>query len=209
MIELTVAPSLQEYAASSASLVRLDPLVMTKQGLKAGDLVRVGTFRTTILARVDEPSSEDRGTGHIRLDRFQRQSLQARLYGKVEIERAEEQPVNRVRLIPAVDLGSTSAHHMEEHLKEELVEKRSPVAAGALLFLHFHHSVAGTLYQVAEVKPSPGIVTKETDVVLDAAPDGFQGGVAMQVTFEELGGLDREITMVKEVVQLPLQFPAI
>jgi transitional endoplasmic reticulum ATPase len=209
MIELTVAPSLREYAASSASLVSVDPTVMAKQGFKVGDVVRVATFKREILARIDEPGSEERGSGHIRLDRFQRQALQARLYGRVEVERAEERPVTRVRLVPAVDLGTASAHHVEEHLKEEMVESRSPVAAGALLFLHFHHSVAGTLYQVADAQPGPGVVTAATDVVLDAAPDGFKAGVAMEVTFEELGGLDREITLVKEVVQLPLQFPAI
>ena len=41
MLELNVAPSLREYAASSESLVAIDPAVMTKHGFKAGDLVRV------------------------------------------------------------------------------------------------------------------------------------------------------------------------
>src|SRR5450759_1709050 len=209
MIELTVAPSLREYAASSASLVSLDPAVMAEHGLKAGDLLRITTFRREILARVDASNDEDRGSGHIRLDRFQRQALQARLYARVELAPESERPVKKVRLQPAVDLSTASAHHIEEHLKEELVEQRSPVAAGALMFLHFHHSVAGTLFQVAEVQPGAGVVTDDTDVVLDAAPEGFKGSVALEVTFDELGGLDREIEMVKELVQLPLQFPGI
>src|SRR4051812_49272228 len=179
MLELNVAPSLREYAASSESLVAIDPAVMTKHGFKAGDLVRIATFQRDILARIDEPSLEDRGSGQLRLDRFQRQALAARLHSRVEVEAVKESAVTRVRLVPAVDLGTVSAHHMEEHLKEELVDKRSPVARGALLFLHFHHSVAGTLYQVAEVQPAAGIVTEATDVVLDSAPDAFKGGVAM------------------------------
>jgi transitional endoplasmic reticulum ATPase len=209
MIELAVAPSLREYAASSASLVSIDPAVMAGHGFRPGDLVRVGTFQREILARVDEPAEEDRGTGHIRLDRFQRQALQARLHTQVEVEPQSGHAVTQVRLVPAVDLSSASSHHIEEHLKEELVERRSPVAAGALLFLHFHHSVAGTLFRVAEVRPAAGVVDEHTDVVLDAAPEGFKESVALDVTFEELGGLDREIAMVKDVVQLPLQFPSI
>ena len=209
MIELTVAPSLREYAASSASLVSVDPAVMARHGLKAGELLRVATFRREILARIDVPNEEDRGSGHIRLDRFQRQALHARLYARVEFERENERPVGKVRLQPAVDLTSASAHHIEEHLKEELVEQRSPVAVGALLFLHFHHSVAGTLFQVVEVQPGAGVVTDDTDVVLDAAPEGFKGSVALEVTFDDVGGLDREIAMVTELVQLPLQFPGI
>ena len=175
MIDLTVAPSLREYAASSASLVSLDPAVMAEHGLKPGDLLRIATFRREILARVDESNDEDRGSGHIRLDRFQRQALQARLYARVELAPEGERPVRKVRLQPAVDLSTASAHHIEEHLKEELVEQRSPVAEGALMFLHFHHSVAGTLFQVVEVQPGAGVVTDDTDVVLDAAPGGLQG----------------------------------
>ena len=209
MIELMVAPSLREYAASSASLVRLDPAVMAGNGLKAGSLVRIATFRREILARIDAPDEQDRGSGYIRLDRFQRQALHARLYARVEVASEDERPVKKVRLQPAVDLSAASAHHIEEHLKEELVERCSPVVEGALIYLHFHHSVAGTLFQVMEVHPGAGVVTQETDVILDAAPDGFKGNVALEVTFDELGGLDREIEMVKELVQLPLQFPSI
>jgi hypothetical protein len=113
MIELTVAPSLREYAASSASLVSLDPAVMAQHGLKPGDLLRITTFRREILARVDAPNDEDRGSGHIRLDRFQRQALQARLYARVELAPESERPVKKVRLQPAVDLSTASAHHIE------------------------------------------------------------------------------------------------
>ena len=209
MLELSVAPSLREYAASSASLAAVDPAFMEKHGLKPGDVLRAATFRREILIRVDEPNPEDRGSGQIRLDRFQRQALGARLYSSVELSRENAQAVTKVRLQPAVDLGSTSAHHVEQHLKEELLEQRSPVTKGQLLFLHFHHSVAGTLFQVVEVKPAAGVVSAETDVVLDSAPDGFKGNVALEVSFDELGGLDREIAMVRETVQLPLQFPGI
>lgn len=210
MRELTVERSLREYAAGGASLASVDPAVMAEQGLKAGDLIRLSTFCREILARVDTPREEDRGSGHIRLDRFQRQALQARLYGRVEIEKGVyARVVKKVRLQPAVDLSAASSHHMEEHLKEELVRERSPVTAGALLFLHFHHSVAGTLYKVVEVEPGAGVVSKDTEVVLDSAPEGFGDSLGLDITFEDLGGLDREIAQLKELVQLPLQFPGI
>ena len=69
MLELSVAPSLREYAASSASLAAVDPAFMEKHGLKPGDVLRAATFRREILIRVDEPNPEDRGSGQIRLDR--------------------------------------------------------------------------------------------------------------------------------------------
>ncbi|MBA2690421.1 MAG: AAA family ATPase [Burkholderiales bacterium] len=209
MIGLTVARCLREHASNSAALVRIDPVVMAAHGLQAGDLLRIATFRGEILARLDQPDDEDRGTGHIRLDRFQRQSLQARLHQPVELIREREQPVKKVRLRPAVDLGSVSAHHLEEHLKEELVRRRSPVTKGALLFLHFHHSVAGALYKVLDVEPADGVVTSDTELALDLTSTAFARGVELELTFDDVGGLDREITLLNELVRLPLQFPAL
>lgn len=209
IIELSVARSLREHAASSAALVTMDPAVMAEHGLQAGELVRIVSFQREILARLDAPNDADRGSGHVRLDRFQRQALQARLYARIELARESERPIKKMRLQPAVDLTSASAHHLEQHLKEELVQRRSPVSVGTLLLLHFHHSVAGALYKVVEVEPGAGVVGADTDVVLDLAPEGFTGDVGLELTFEDVGGLEREIALVKELVQLPLQFPAI
>jgi transitional endoplasmic reticulum ATPase len=209
MIELTVDRSLREHNAGSASLVCIDPAVMDKQGLHVGDLLRLSTFHQEILVRVDEPDEEDRGSNRIRLDRFQRQALRAKMHGQVELMPEDGRPTAKVRIQPAVDLSTASAHHLEVHLKEEMVDARSPVTVGTLLFLHFHHSVSGTLYKIVEVEGGSGVVTAETDVVLDAAPDGFSGTLGLDLTFEDLGGLDREIKLIKELVHLPLKFPAI
>jgi transitional endoplasmic reticulum ATPase len=210
MKEVTVERSLREYAADGALMVSVEPALMTELHLQPGDLVRISTMVREILARVDTPIEEDRGSGHIRLDRFQRQALHARLYGRVDIEKTNyANVVKKVRIQPAVNLSTAASHHMEEHLKEELVSKRSPVTKGTLLFLHFHHSVAGTLYQVVEVQPAAGVVGPDTELILDCAPEGFGDSVGLDTTFDDLGGLDREIAQLKELVQLPLQFPGI
>jgi len=209
MFELTVERSSREYAANSASWAVLDPAVMEGHGLKVGDLVRVATFWREIWVRIDFPEAADRGTGLIRLDRLQRQTLKARLHERVEVNREEEKSATRVRLQPAVSLGAASSHHLEEHLKEELEHNRTPLSKGMILFLHFHHSVAGTLFKVLDIEGGPGVVTAETDVILDDAPDSFTDELGLDITFEDLGGLDREIRLVKELLQLPLQFPGI
>ena len=209
MFELTVERSSREYAANSASWAVLDPAVMEGHGLKVGDLVRVATFWREIWVRIDFPEAADRGTGLIRLDRLQRQTLKARLHERVEVNREEEKSATRVRLQPAVSLGAASSHHIEEHLKEELEHNRTPLSKGMILFLHFHHSVAGTLFKVLDIEGGPGVVTAETDVILDDAPDSFTDELGLDITFEDLGGLDREIRLVKELLQLPLQFPGI
>jgi transitional endoplasmic reticulum ATPase len=209
MIELKVERSNREFAANSAMLVMVDPAVMKVHGLRIGSLLRLSTFWRELLVRIGAPEDADCDTGLIRLDRLQRQALKARLHERVEINPEEERPAKRVRLQPAIDLALASSHHIEEHLKEELVHNRTPLAKGTILFIHFHHSVAGTLFKVVDVEEEAGVVTEETDVIMEAAPDSFTDELGLDITFEDLGGLDREIRLVKELFQLPLQFPGI
>ncbi|MFC1817092.1 AAA family ATPase [Thermodesulfobacteriota bacterium] len=209
ILELTVERSNREYAVNSASLVSIDPIIMEQHGLKVGDLVRVATFWRDMLARIGDPDEKDRGSSLIRLNRFQRQTLKARLYERVEINLYGEHPAQRVLLLPAVDLSTAASHHVEEHLKEEMIQNRTPVAKGTILFIHFHLSEAGTLFKVLEVEGGPGVVTAETDVALELTPDNLFGGLGLDVTFEDVGGLNKEIQLVKELIQLPLQFPSI
>lgn len=210
MIELKVERSNREFAANSASLVMIDPAVMERHGLKAGDLVRVATFWRELWGRIGPPVKDDLNTGLIRLDRLQRQTLKARLHERVEINREEERSATKVHVQPAVDLSTASPHHIEEHLKEELVRYHTPLANGRIIFIPFHHSVAGTLFKIVEVEGvGAGVVTEDTDLILDPPPDGFADELGLDITFEDLGGLDREIRLVKELFQLPLQFPGV
>lgn len=210
LISLAVERSNQEYQASSTCFASLDPAFMDQVHLPMGSLIRVTTYwGRSIWARVGAAQEEGRGSGLIRLDRFQRQSLKARLHEAVEIYAEPEQPIARVFLQPSVDLFTAKSHHIEEHLKEELVENRTPVCEGQLLFAHFEHSVAGLLYRTRRVEPGPGVVTEATDVVLEPAPQGFADDLALDVTFDDVGGLDSEIRLVRELIQIPLQFPAV
>ena len=86
LVSLAVERSNLEHRASSASLAYLDPAIMEQADLPAGSLIRVTTFwGRTIWARVGPAQESDRSSGLIRLDRFQRQSLKARLHEAVEV----------------------------------------------------------------------------------------------------------------------------
>src|SRR5437762_82078 len=94
-----------EFANSSRLLVRLDPALMEKLQLGADALLRIATERgRSIIGRLDAAADSDRDSGSIRLDRFVRQALKAHLNESVEIEAANEGPVKRIELNPAVDV---------------------------------------------------------------------------------------------------------
>ncbi len=192
---------------SARLAIRLDGALMEALGVAADAIVRLATDRgRSILVRLDPPLDADRGTGTVRLDRFVRQALKAHLNESVDIENADARPVQRVELNPAVDVSM--AHDLVPHIKQVLCEARTPVSIGAVLYVPFPKSHAGTTYTVQHVSDGPGIVDETTEVALqyhDAhLPDG-----AFDVTFEDVGGLSKQIKLIRELVQLPLSHPQV
>ena len=138
---------LASQTGQSARLaIRLDGALMESLGVAPDALVRVAT---------------DRGSGVVRLDRFVRQALKAHLNETVDIEKAEARPVQRVELNPAVDVSM--AHDLVPHIKKVLCEARTPIAIGAVLYVPFPKSHAGTTYEVQHISDGPGIVDESTE----------------------------------------------
>jgi transitional endoplasmic reticulum ATPase len=194
-----------EFASATRLAIRLDAALMQTIGAAAGAVVRIATERgRSMLARLDEPRADDLATGVVRLDRFVRQALKAHLNESVEIEQAEVGPVKRIELLPAVDVSM--AHDLVPHLKRALVEGRTPASVGAVLYIPFPNSHAGTTYQIHQVADGPGIVDESTEVVLNYHDSHLPDG-AFDVTFEDVGGLNKQIKLIRELVQLPLKYP--
>jgi transitional endoplasmic reticulum ATPase len=185
--------------------IRLDPALMQKLGRSTDQTVRVATERgRSIVVRLDAPLEGDLGSGIVRLDRFTRQALKAHLNEMVEIESADIGPVKRIELLPAVDV--TLAHDLVPHIKDVLVKSRTPVSVGAVLYVPFPNSHAGTTYEVHQVADGPGYVDETTEIVLNYHDSHLPEGV-FDVTFEDVGGLGKQIKLIRELVQLPLRFP--
>jgi transitional endoplasmic reticulum ATPase len=178
---------------------------MHRLGVAADAVVRVATERgRSILARLDAPLEADSGAGIVRLDRFVRQALKAHLNESVEIESAPAAPVKRIGLLPAVDVSM--AHDLVPYLKRVLVENRTPASIGAVLYIPFPRSHAGTTYEIHKLAEAPGIVDEATEVVLDYHDSHLPDG-AFDITFEDVGGLSKQIKLIRELVQLPLKYP--
>ncbi len=167
--------------------------------------MRVATDRgRSIIVRLDPPMDEDNGTGIIRLDRFVRQALKAHLNEDVEIEKAELGPVKRIELRPAVDVSL--AHDLTPHLKEVMAANRTPASNGAVVYIPFPNSHAGTTYEIGKVSDGPGYVDESTEIIVNYHDSHLPDG-AFDITFEDVGGLGKQIKLIRELVQLPLKFP--
>ena len=143
------------------------------------------------------------GSG-IHLDRHVRRALKAHLNDSVQVEPVDLNTLSMLELTPAVDVST--AHDLIPHIRTTLMEMQVPLAKGSVVYLTFPHSGGGTTYVVHKLAEAPGVVGPDTKIHLHFADSHTPEG-AFDVTFEDIGGLDREIRLVRELVQLPLQFP--
>ncbi len=209
IISLAVDRLKSEFSnAASRSLVHIDPQVMDENGLKTGDVIKISTAtsRTPIPARIGEPFDFDRGAGIIRLDRFLRTSTKAKMNEQVEIKRVDDLPIlEMVSLLPPLDVST--AHHLNDHLKQTLCAEAPPLAVGSVIYATFHGSSAGTTYKVVKTDPEYGVVGPDTKIMVEVPSTGMR--VDDGLSFEDIGGMAKEIRLLRELVQLPLQFPQV
>ena len=194
---------------ASKSLAHIDPAVMDAHNLPVDAVIKISTdfTRYPIPARLGEGYEEDRGSGTIRLDRFLRTALKAKINQEVEIELLSSVPaLESVTLMPPIDVSS--AHHLNHHLLESLMANRTPLGRGSEVYATFHDSVAGTTYKVLKADPEIGVVAADTKIFVEVPSSG---GIRADegLTFEDVGGMQEEIKLVRELVQLPLQFPQV
>ena len=194
-----------EFGNSARLAIRLDAALMQKLGLAPDAFVRVATDRgRSIIVRLDAPLDQDRDSGVVRLDRFVRQALKAHLNEEVEVEKAELGPAKHIELRPAVDVSL--AHDLTPHLKSVMVQNRTPASNGAVVYVPFPNSHAGTTYEIGKVSDGPGYVDESTEVILNYHDSHLPDG-AFDITFEDVGGLGKQIKLIRELVQLPLKYP--
>jgi len=194
-----------EEFISSPCLASMDQTMMARQNLQVGDVLKLTSYRgREVLVRLAHPLREDMGTDIIRLDRFTKQGLKARLNENIEAEKIALRPVAKITLISAIDVST--AHHLPQHIQQTLVNNQTPVAIDSVLYINFPHSTAGTTYTVHALDAGPGIITAETEICLEDR-EAHQVEGSIDVTFEDLGGLEAQIRLVREFVQLPLQVP--
>lgn len=205
---LAVARSSVEYATSSQCLCYAHADDMRKSGWEPGQVMRVFTEsdRSTV-ARLGVPRPEDTKTGQIHLDRFMRQALKVRLGETITVTPVEELPLKSIKLLPAIDVFS--AHDLDRHVKSTLVENRTPATLGSVVYIKFHDSIAGTTYKVISIAGEYGIVTPDTDLEFEVTTDNLHTDAVSEVTFDDVGGMRRQLDLLRELLQLPLQMPEV
>jgi transitional endoplasmic reticulum ATPase len=204
-VRASVDRSQVEATTSARLLAYLDKRLMDEAGMQVGDVVELtGPSGRRTLARLGESDPRDAGRGVVRLDRFVRQALKARMNDEVELRAAPQDIARRVVLAAPVDVSR--AHHLIEHLTELFTVSETPCAVGGRLYATFRGSNAGTVYEVVEVDGDTGVFGPQTELEVEV-PEVRRAEGEFDISFEDVGGLGTQVTLLRELIQLPLQMP--
>jgi transitional endoplasmic reticulum ATPase len=178
------------------AVARLAPTDLVRLGAQAGDVLKI-TGATSGVARADV--SEDGFEGMIQIDGTCRSNCSAGLQEQVAVVPVEHAQAVAVRLSP-LWVGAAPATIAPDRMLEDL--EGVPVIAGGVVRVPTFAKAVN--FQVVRTIPSgPVVIGKRTDI---RVVDGEQTAArAPSVSYEDIGGLEREVARVREIVELPLK----
>jgi transitional endoplasmic reticulum ATPase len=179
--------------------------------LKPGDIIEIKGNETTA-AIVWRCRPEDANLGVIRVDGIIRKNAGAQLGSNITIRKVDAKPCQRLTLSPVMASKQKVRFGPGiEGFARRGLNKR-PVASGDRIFIPGMTLFAEALpFAVMQTTPK-GIVQvlPETEIVIkDEAVDEEEAGSVTSITYEDIGGLGRELQKVREMIELPLKHPVL
>ena len=212
-MKLTVKPLKQKDAGRGLAAVDRD--VAAELDLEGGDYIRIESGDGTAIARVWPGYPDDQGTDVIRIDGQLRQQADVGIDDTVDVEKADISPAKHVSI--ALPQNLRISGNIGAHLRDKL--SGQPVTQGQNIRVPFGFGFMSSSAQpipmkIASTEPSGTvIVTDSTEVTLSQQPaEDIQAGESESsntpaVTYEDIGGLERELEQVREMIELPMRHP--
>ncbi|MGD9396219.1 MAG: CDC48 family AAA ATPase [Candidatus Thorarchaeota archaeon] len=182
-------------------IVRLNSDVRNHLEVRSGDYVLLKGAKETVA--VAWPSlKEDEVLDMVRMDGLIRNNAGARLGEMVEVSKTTVSEATRVVLAPSQPVRFQPG--FENYAKQQIINK--PVTRGDVILI----SSIGQGLQFTVTNASPGKhvrITPATQVEVLTKPAKPEDISVPDVTYEDIGGLGKELVKIREMVELPMKSP--
>ena len=184
-------------------LVRLDPQDLAQLEAEIGDVAEIAGKRPTV-ARLMPAYADQRGQGLIQMDGILRANAGAGLDEKVKVRRVEVQPARTVVLAPADGMRGQSVAGQARYLVRLL--DGIPVLSGDRVRVDLFGTRAQS-FTVTEATPAGPVLIGPATVIRVAGKESESKQSTL--TYEDIGGLHKEIRRIREMIELPLKYPEV
>ncbi|MHA1460136.1 MAG: AAA family ATPase, partial [Promethearchaeota archaeon] len=187
------------------NIARIDQETMEALNIKTGDVIAlVGKKESAGIAWPSYP--QDSGLGIIRIDSRLKKNTGASIDETIQIRKVTVQSAQSIVLAP-ISVKIKTNPRFETFVKRKL--NNYPVTIDDFIYISIGISREIT-FKVINLRPN-GVCTIKPETALhiseNITEDEEKG--ADYVTYEDVGGLDREIQRVREMVELPLRHPSL
>jgi len=182
---------------------RIDPDQLKKLNLEIGDVAQVMGKKNAVI-KIMPTFPEDRGKGIIQIDGITRENAKVSLDEKVKIQKVNYNQADIVVLSPLTLTGSLPTEEDREYLAKLL--DGTPVIKNDKIRVTFFGTRAQD-FLVEDTEPQGAvIITPETLIKIKGQAKEKRG---VGVTYEDIGGLKKEIGKIREMIELPLKYPEV
>ncbi len=200
-LTLTVAEAVQMDVGRG--IVRISSNLMKKLGMSAGDVLEIKGMHKTV-ATVWRSRPEDEGLDLIRMDGVVRYNAGTSLGEQVVCSMTDWAPAKAVTLSPLqhVQFSSDPTAYFHTKLIDRPLMKQQKIVI----------DVMGMQLQYVITSVTPGSVvkvTQETHLTLSEAVTKEQASRIPAITYEDIGGLKKEIDVIREMVEIPMKHPEV
>ena len=199
VIELKVSEAFT--ADVGKGIARLSPEDINSLKAVLGDIIEISAEMTTV-ARITGTFPESQGKQLIQIDGNTRENAGVHLGGTVKVKKIPRATANTVVLTP-VDFSYVLPDEGELEQFAKVLQGLA-VIAGDKINIPF---LAGKerFFQIEATSPTGGVIINQKTRFVLKKPD-FSLGSASRISYEDIGGLDNELRLVREMVELPLRY---
>jgi transitional endoplasmic reticulum ATPase len=185
-------------------IARIDPHDLEKISAEVGDIIQVEGKRNTA-AKVMPAYSEDRGKSLIQMDGLLRGNAQVSLDEKVTVQKTSFLPADKIVLNPLTLVRSISQERDTRYIGTLL--DGLPLVEGDTI----RANLFGTRSQdFAVISAVPkGVVLVHARTKIEVKDKAEARAKDSNISYEDIGGLGKELQRVREMIELPLKYPQI
>jgi transitional endoplasmic reticulum ATPase len=216
-MQLTVKPLKQKDAGRG--LAAVERSAMNDLDLENGDYVLIEGGEGRAIARVWPGYPDDHGQGVVRIDGQLRSEAQVGIDDRVSVEKADVKPAQSVTVALPQNLRirGNIGPYVQDKLSGQAITQGQTIPF-SLGFGPFSGGSGQRIpLRVADTDPDGTVIVAENteieisekpaeEIVSDAG-SGSDGATTPSVTYEDIGGLDRELEQVREMIELPMRHP--
>jgi len=187
------------------NIIRIDPETMEKLNIQTGDVL--GLFGKKESAGIAWPSyPQDNGLGIVRIDSRLRKNTGTSIDDNIEIRKVDAKVAQNIILAPS-NVKIKSNPKFESYVKRRLINYPVTLDDIILISIGISREIS---FKVISLRPKGICIIKQETVVhiSEHVTEEEEKGTGY-ITYEDVGGLDREIQKVREMIELPLRHPSL